>query len=281
MARSTMLAMTAAAFLLGDPPPTSPAEAIAQARPLLDAAIKAAPEPNKDMKAFRENGDGLRAAHALLKGQSKEGFKQAAFQGAWNEMVTLFNYHGAKPVPDYQLKAVRMASHPIQIGLPVGRGWTYTDLDPGEDQQFWGTVKRTLPNARMVCEIKIWVYRWDTVYSGTGGENAKGLAEGAMGGDREGMKKVSFRSPRIVTKGMSRGFPKTSYYEIVGEDDKLGPVRRRNYYVKGSNTTYNFECIEWRKTEPADDPWTAWQTSGPDPEVEAVLASFEDVGGKK
>ncbi len=261
----------AAALLLavpGDPPPATPEEAIAFARPLVEPARKAKPGEAKEI------ADGLRKAIDALKAQSKAGLKDQKFQVLWNESISLGHFLGLKPLPDYAPEEVRMTSHPVKFAFPFGRGWNFLPLRPGKDDQLWGEISRTLPNGRVTCRIRFWIYRWDTVYSGTGGENAKGLAEGNFEADRENMTKVTSRSPRVVTTRMSRGFPKASFYEVAGVDDKLGPARRRNYYVKGASTTYNFEVIEMRKTEEADDAFTAWQCQGPDPELAYLIESF-------
>ena len=266
--------------LAGDGDPKSPAEAVALARPLLEAARKANPAESKEIT------EGLRKGLDALKAQSKGGFKQtgaalAEYETIWNEGASLGAYHGLKPLPEYRLEEKRMRTHPIRFGVPSGRGWAFKEMVPGKDDQLCGEVSKTLPNGRLVRRIQFWFYRWDTVYSGTGGENAKGIAEGNFLADRGNMTKVTARSPRVITARMSRAFPKASFYEVAGVDDKLGPARRRNYYVKGSATTYNFEVVEMQKTEETDDPWTRWQTAAPDPELEAVLESFGEYEVKK
>jgi hypothetical protein len=291
MRPSTGVALLASCFVLSGTPfrgavaaddqPKTLSDAMAAASPLLEPVRKAAAVLDKNSAAHKAIADPVHRALDLLKGQSREGFRNPGFQTLWNDAVSLGNYHGLKGIPAFQLEPKTMTAFPIQMGLPVGRGWEFRELRPGKDDQLWGDITRTLPGGRLVREIKIWVYKWTTVYSGVGGENAKELAEGNMEVDRGTMKKVAFRSNRIVTARMGRGFPKTSYYEIVGEDEKLGPVRRRNYYVKGTTTTYNFEVIELRRTEASDDPWTRWQVEGNDPELDAVLEAMEDVGGKK
>ena len=263
-----------------DEVPASPAAAMEQARPLLDAAQKAVPEKDNSLKAFKDNADGLRSAWNLLKGQSKEGLKQGEFQGQWNHLTSLFHYHGVSPGPEYQLEKMELARYPVRFGLPTGRGWDFREGVVSSDTQICGDILKTLPNGRVVHEIRIWIYDWNTLYQSAEGdfkgENAKGLAERSMAIDRTAMEKVTFRSTRIVTARMSRGFPKASFYEISGAAKGGGAVRRRNFYVKGNSTTFNFEVIEFQKTAPEDDAWTVWQTSGPDSELDAVVESFEE-----
>ena len=262
--------------LAEDSAPASPTDAVTQARPLIDAAKAAKPVDSKDSKKFKENADPLRNAHSLLKGHTKEGFKLAAFRTAWNELASLFQYHGVKPAPEHHMTEEVHRFLAIKLAYPANRGWFYTEKFPGKDDQLWGEITKSLGEDRPARIVKIWAYRWDTTYSDIGGENAKGLAEKDLENDRMNMTKVTFRSDRVVTARLSKGFPKTSYYEVVGEDEKYGPVRRRNYYVKGKVTTLNFEVIESRRTRPEDDAWTAWQAAEETCELDAVLASFED-----
>jgi hypothetical protein len=291
MARRTVLAALLGAALAlpaASPPaaaqdgaPANPAGAVAQARPLIDAARATKPIDPNESKRFKENGDVLRKALDLMKGQTKDGFEQVAFVRAWNELASLFHYHGVKGGPEHRMRSVTMQVLPIRFAYPAERGWTFQEKYPGKDDQQWGELVKRIGAERPVRIVKIWMYRWDTVYSDVGGENAKKIAEGNMEYDRAKFKKVTFRSDRIVTARLSRGFPKTSYYEIVGDDESYGPARRRNYYVKGKSATYNFEVIEIRRTEEADDPWTAWQAAGESCELDAVLASIEEFEKKK
>jgi len=275
----------AAALAVGEDAAT-PEQAIAKARPLLDAAIAAAPVANKDTKDFKVIADGIRAGFDALKGLSKEGLKDPSVKATWNEAVSLAHYHGLKPIPDYQVEKRTTASYPVNFSLPLGRGWSLKDLVPQKGDQRWAEITKTLPNGRVVRQVIVWVYLWQTLYSvgggkTIGGENAKELAETGMEFDRERFSKIKFRSNRIVTARLSKGFSKASYYEIVGEEKSLGDLRRRNYYVKGETATYCFEVLEFRKTAPEDDAWTKWQSEGDDPELALILESLADGGGMK
>jgi hypothetical protein len=284
LALAAALAVPGAAPLpavAGDEDPKTPQEAMERARGALEKARTTPPVSNKESRDHMVLVESVNGALDLLKGQSKEGFGNAEFQALWNDAVSLGHFHGVKKVPDFQLQTRDFSLQPLRAGLPVGRGWALKEHRIVPNEQLCAEITRSLAEGRVTRHVKIWFYKWNTSYSGTGGENAKGLAEKDLENDREGMKKISFRSNRVVTARLSRGFPKTSYYEIAGEDEKLGPLRRRNYYVKGKTTTYNFEVIEYRLAKPDDDPWTKWQVEGDDPELKAVLESLEDTGDRK
>ena len=87
------------ASMAKDGDPTTPAEAIAIARPLLDEARKAKPGESK------ETAVSVRRAIDALKSQSKDGFKLAGaklieFESLWNEAITVGVYHGVKRSPN-------------------------------------------------------------------------------------------------------------------------------------------------------------------------------------
>lgn len=253
----------------------TPAEAMALARPLLDEAIKAEPQANKTTKGFRVNAALVRDAHEHLKGQSKKGLEIKEFREMWNEMISLGHFHNVSPLPDYEITSVEPRSIPLHVELPVGRGWTL--IEPG-DSQLKAEIVKTIQPGRVLRKIRVWMYQWNVTYSGIGGENAKNLAEASLKNDQAALAKVVRRSDRVATIRMGKGFPKTNYYEVIGEDKELGPVRIRNYYVKGKTTTYNFEVIEYRKTTEEDSPWIRWQCEGDDPELGWILETASDLG---
>ena len=270
-------AALAFAFVAG---PGALEDAITGATEKIGPALQAAALADKGSKDQKPHIEAVKGALDLLKGVAKEGEKDERFLSLWNKVVTLGEYHGVKGLPEYRTQDVTLPAYPIRGRIPVGRGWWMGAPKDDMDGQLCGEILRNISDTRVIRQVRVWVYRWDTVYSGTGGENAKGLAEKDMNADRGGMKKVTFRSQRVVTARLSAGFPKTNFYEIVGETDG-GPIRIRNYYVKGSTTTYNFEVREFRRTDTADSPFVKWQIAETDPELASILASLEDVAPKK
>jgi hypothetical protein len=274
-------AASVAPGLAGDEVPKSPAQALERARPLLDNAAALPPFVDREAKVFLDMAAGLRSALALLKGQEKAGAEDPAFLAAWNETVSLGHYHGMRNLPEYRLEVEGVRGCPLRLGLPAGRGWTYRDAPAEKTEVQVGLVARKLPDGRLVRSITFSHFAWNTLHDGIGGENARGLAEAALRRDRSGMQKITFRSDRVATVRMGRGFPKANGYEIVGEHKDLGPVRYRGFYVKGASTTYAFEVAEFRKVAEGDSPWVRWQIEGNDPELDAVLESLDDAAGRK
>jgi hypothetical protein len=279
--------LLAACFLFAAPPlagaqdSTTPPwqEAMNAAGPLLDAAKKAT--PSTTTPEGKAASAGVLSAYALLKPKQKEGLKEDGFRGMWNLLITLGHFHGLKAVPtEYQLDKGAVPSQPVRYALPAGRGWDARNPAEKSDQ-LWKEITKTLPNGRVVRHIKVWVYNWMTVYSGIPGENEKGLAEEGLKADRSTAVKITFRSNEVVKGRLGRGMPKAYFYEVSGVDKELGPVRRRNFYVKGTSKTFCIEVIELRKLGIDDDAWTQYQTAGEqDYELDAVLDSFEDLGSK-
>ena len=251
------------------------AQAIAEAGPLVEAARTA--KPGDDAAVVKA----AKKAVELLRPFRSASSDDAAFALVWNDALAAAEYQGLKLADECVLKAEVMPSYPISFGLPVGHGWVFTPLRPGEDDQLWGEITKTVPTDRVLRRVKIWVYRWDATYSGTGGENSKGLAEGDLANDRYKMVKVKSRSDRVTAVALSKSFPRAYFYEVVGDDLQLGDARRRNYYVKGTMCTYNFEAIEIRRTDPKDDPYSAWLASGEQHELDSVLKSIEAVAAEK
>jgi hypothetical protein len=250
-------------------------EAATKAKPLLDAArtAKAAETP--------EIAKGVRAAIDALAPFVKAKKGDPSFAAGWNEALSLGHFHGVKPAAEYVSEPTDMGSHPIRFGLPKGRGWAFTPRRPGPDDQLWGEIRKTVAGARLCRHVKVWVYDWDSTYSDVGGENAKGLAKMDLETDRYVSTKIISRSTRVTMVRLNKEFPQAAFYELVGEDPELGPVRRRNYYVKGKTRTYNFEVIELRKTEATDSPFVAWQCAAETSETDAILESITDTSDLK
>jgi hypothetical protein len=281
--RTTLVATAIALVALASPrvgaqdeAPKSVTEAVSRAKPLLEVAAKKPVEPQKDLKAFKETAADLRRVHELLKPMAKEGATDSSFQSAWNDLVSLHHYHGLDKIPEPVWVKRDLGAQLLRLTLPASRGWAIAREGAHNQAQEAAYIHRVLSDNRITREIKIWAYQWNIDYSGVGGSNAKNLAEMFLEADREVFKRITFRSDRVVTAYFNKAFPKTSYYEIVGEDAARGPVRRRNYYVKAKTVTFNFEILEWRKASAEDPPWVRWQCEGKDPELEAILASIEE-----
>jgi len=271
----------AAAALAGDAPrggelPKTPDEALAWSKPAIEAARKAKSAETSDVVK------GIRRAVDWMQPHFKAGSSIDAWAAAWNEALTLSRFHQLKPTFDYAMEQVTAVRNSIQFGVPKGRGWRFDAKTPGKDEQSWGVVSRTLSDGRKAADIDISEYRFDTIYSGTGGENAAELAKDRLLYDREQFSKVDSSSQQAATRSLGKGFSRAYYVEVVGTLAKdAGPGRMRTWFTKGKVRTYAFDVTEFRATAPTDDPFVAWQKSVEDPELEAVLRSIDEVEPKK
>ena len=136
-------------------------------------------------------------------------------------------------------------------------------------------MTRSRPNRKLLRRIKLWRYRWDTRYSGVGGENYKQLAEEIFEIDREIAKDHGFKaSKKLTIKKLNREFSRAYYYFMEEIDKELkAKVRTHNYYIKGKTATFNFEVTDVLAVYENDDDVTRWLTTEEGPEVMALLRS--------
>ncbi|MDJ0521903.1 MAG: hypothetical protein QNJ90_07485 [Planctomycetota bacterium] len=205
------------------------------------------------------------------------------FAYAWNELVTLARYHGVKVKPSYVTRQLPIGYWRLLIDVPITPRWRWRW--PKEDQH---TVALTVAavNGKPMRKIDLWRYKWDTIYSGVGGENAKKLAQELYKIDRDIAHKMTRKaSKKMVAKRLNKHFSRAWYYWAQDFDEKLNaPTKRHNYYIKGKTATFNLEVIDIDSISWELGPVSAWMEREGDPEVAHVLASVRlnpDFGKKK
>jgi hypothetical protein len=254
--------------------PKTFSEALKRAEPLIEAArgAKSAETP--------EIAKGIRRAVDWMQPFRKAGSESTNFSHAWNEALTLSKFHGNKPTGEYILApgeaiytgAVQQGK--LRYGTPAGRGWCWQDGQSGPNLQSWGEIRHELPDGTLLAKIRVSVYRFSTIYSGVDGADATGLAEIFFKLHRGKMTKLVSRSPQVNAKPLSRGFPRANYFEIVGGHADDGTVRMRSWFAKTSNTTIEFDAIEYRGASDGTSPVQDWQRNVQSPELEAALQSI-------
>ena len=253
--------------------------AVREAMPIVEAARKAAKgnaDTCKALKAARASLEpfaaATRAAH-----WSEIGEKSVAFANTWDALLTLSEFHGAPGKPEFVLDRNEILWKRYLLGLPIGNAWSWEYNTNAKDKdQLHMFVNQKRPNGQKLRQIKVWTYRWDTVYSGVGGENSKGLAKMMHDVDRDSTAKSGRKvSPEVTAKKLNAEFDRVYYYFVEGLDvDEEKHLRRDNYYMKGNNLTFNFEVITYLDPTDGDDEVTKWQAGQTDPEVKAVLESL-------
>lgn len=254
--------------------------AVIEARKVVEAARKAPKGQAETTKALKEAraslepfASGIRAAHW----DPGKGEKNVAFAATWNGILTLCGFHGVSGKFEFVLDRNEVLWKRYHLGLPTSTAWSWKyNADPKNNDQLHMFVDQQRPNGKKLRQIKVWTYRWDTVYSGVGGENYKGLAKMMFDVDRDITARSKRKSSNAVTaKRMNAEFDRVYYYFVEGLDvDEEKRLRRDNYYMKGSNLSFNFEVITYLDPTEGDDEVTKWQCGEGDPEIAAVLESL-------
>jgi hypothetical protein len=248
--------------------------AVKRAKPLVAKARKAERKAKEAKEALREAEAAMRPyAKAVREGcwtLKKVPKRLRPFAETWNEMVTVGRYHGVKTKGGYILERIRFAYHGLLGGVPVSSRWRWKW--PSTDQ-LSVHFRLLRPGSDSVLRyIKVWRYRWDTLYSGVGGENAKELAEEILelekiDARREGRKV----SKKVTVRKLNRHFRRCYYYYAETFDVDLEEhVVSRNFYFKGKTATFCVEVID-RKKAAGDDAVTLWRLEDEGVEVRAFL----------
>lgn len=226
------------------------------------------------MKALAARADAARADAAKSEAQGRTHRK---FGSVWNDALTALRWHGA-PAPEYVTTGVTtFRDAGLTLRYPMGGCWCHEYS--GDNDQLLLTIKQKALTGAMLCEVRIWTYRWDTVYSGIGGENYVKLAREMLEVDRQGLPgKDTKVSARVMSTSIHAHLPRAQFYFVEGYDSEIeGRLRCLNYYRKDDARTYNVEFIVRLDPVEDEDPLTSWQRTDDDPERAAFLKSLAPV----
>ncbi|MEE8106541.1 MAG: hypothetical protein V3T86_13480 [Planctomycetota bacterium] len=253
------------------------AESIEAAGPLIAGARKADRKSKDARDTVKEAVRILRPRVKMVrKGcwTTKKVTHLRAFAQTWNEMITVAHFHGLKPKGGYILERISFAYGRLIGAVPVSTRWRWKW--PRTDQL--AVEFRILrPDEKSVMRhIKVWRYKWNTVYSGVGGENAKKLARAILEIERDNARGTGRKASKTVgVRKLNRHFPRAHYYFAQTFDDDLQKdVTSRNYYFKDKTARFCVEVIEL-KGKPSDDQILAWRVKDKDPELRAFLDSIK------
>jgi hypothetical protein len=249
---------------------------------------KTAPRSDKEIQAFLKAEVAALApvtanVRAWMEGPDDTGTNanrppdhRHAFASAWNDLFTLSHLHGVPPPKAKLFMRPRKMDDRLEYRYPVSTRWS-ADL-PGEDQKrlvltqkgFGGAVLRTL---------NVHVYRWDTTYSGVGGENCQKLAEVLWKLDKEiYANRARDASRGVEVKRLNAKIPRSYYYFARGVDpEKETLTKVQNWYFKGKRHTYALELIENLDEKVAKVEADKWLQAEGNVEIAAVLDSFAPV----
>jgi hypothetical protein len=285
----------AARLLLGAALLFVPARGPASADAALDAGIeradaavaraKSAPKADKGLQAFLKAEMAaldpvtttVRSWMDVLVNANKPADERHAYASAWNDLLTLTHLHGVSPGKAKHFLRERKVEDQLMYQYPVSTRWTAEY--PNEDQKklvltqkgFGGAVLRTL---------MVHVYRWNTVYSGVGGENCQKLAEVLWKLDKEiYANRARDASRGVEVKRLNAKIPRSYYYFARGVDPvKETLTKVQNWYFKGWATTFAIELVENLDEKVVKVDPDKWLQAEGDPEIAAVLDSFALMG---
>jgi hypothetical protein len=243
-----------------------------EAHPRVDAARyleRGCPEARTELRALDEL---LRPA---LKAARKAGESEAsdAFVAMANQLLTVAAYPKVLVREEYLTVDVPVMTNTLTFRVPRGPTWARTYLT---EDRLEVVISQKRPDDSLPRRIRVHRYRWDTVHSDVGGEDAQGLADAIREAETELVELLGGKVGPLLTRRISTQFNRAHYYEVEELDiEAKTRVRRLEYYVKARTATYNLEITEFPAL-PTGDPVTAWQAGKDDPELEAVLASIWD-----
>jgi hypothetical protein len=224
--------------------------------------------------------DRVEEARSKLAPGPRKSSEHRLIAGIWNDAVTVARYHGVAARPAYVLDTIpTFQDAGISLSFPSSDRWTYTYTR--KSQHILSIFQKTAAG-KTVCEVKVWFYRWDTDYSGVGGENYVKLAKVMLEADRAAMAGARVKaSPRVQAAHLNPEFPRAQTYFVEGLDAEEGAyVRRLNYYLKDKSRTYNVELVVHIDALAGEDAVTTWQRTEACPEREALLRSIAPVPEK-
>lgn len=232
-----------------DPVPKDLDAAVAKAHPLLEK-VRAAPQGGKEAKAL------LKEVFACL--------------GPFEKCYVLEGW--VKRKRGYITDVVRAAGWRLLLDVPLS---DTIDWEWEKSDQLQAEFTISLPDEKPRKVLQLWVYEWDTTYSGVGGENAGKLARVIFDSDKYFAKSNDRKaSSKVVTKRLNRHFTRSYHYWNADFDKKHeAEVRHNHWYVKGKDVTYTFEVIGYARWEKTYDAYHTWLLESDGPLVQAILAS--------
>jgi hypothetical protein len=260
-----------------DPGPDDLARITSEAGPKVEELRKAARGSPEAAAALREAMEGLRPFADGVRKQVREDREKAteaqrAFAHRFNELLTLARFHKVTIREEYICETRAVARKRLLVEIPVTPYWK---LEHKSEDQLTTVLTQSRPNGKPLRTVEVWRYRWDTNYSGVGGENYKALAEQIYELDREEARALGGKASALQVKRLSRDFKRAYYYAVELHDPDLKKdVRRREYYIKGKGATFNFAIVDFWEASSDDDALTLFEAKGEGVELMHVLESL-------
>ena len=258
------------------------AEATKAARPYLEAALREEQGSSAAKKAVKAGIDLLRPHAKTVREVYSESGKGRSDQhwfyaDVFNQLLTLAKYHKSRIRESYIGYWAWSGKGNMQLLVPVRRGWTIKYHD--DKDQHCSSISQRDPNKDLIALVQVHRYKWNTTYSGVGGENARKLAEGIHESDRESAREDGDRCTGLKTKRFNKHFTRSHYYRVKYKDPKVGfAFYRDEYYVKGTWSTFNIVVLTYRTKAQDKSPFEKWRAEE-HPELEWLLSTMDSREG--
>ncbi len=233
------------------------ADAVATARSAKQACPAAKTAVKSAMKVLRPHAKAMRIAYVKAEERMKGVYRQ--FAGHFNEALTLAAYHKVTVREAYIAYARRIGFGRLDSLIPVSPHWRW-DFPEDEDQHCV-TITQARRSGGVLAQIEVHRYKWNTIYSGVGGENAEKLADVLCEIDDDIARDDGDKCSRVKVKKFSRNFKRSHFYKVTYKDPAPGkPAVREEYYVKGRTATFNFQITYHQPKMKEPDAFTLWQS---------------------
>lgn len=259
------------------PPVQRYQEAVDKFKPILGRLVRASPKDRDAKKTLKSTFDEMVELAEPLRAPVLGSTRWA--KGAYSEFIKLFNravlLHGffdTKCKEDFICWQLEVGYRRMVMLIPAEMGWGWKW---SKEEQLSVTMTCRNRHRRMISEIEIWYYRWDTLYSGVGGENAKKLAERIRDIDVSKAKEKGGKVSRIKIQRLSRDISRAYVYTI--RDAKRTSdcsLIKREIYVKGRTATFNIATREAVKAHDSESKFDAWRRSSGDADLDFMLSSL-------
>ncbi|MCP5070931.1 MAG: hypothetical protein GY946_30575 [bacterium] len=254
-------------------------KATAECRPFLEAARAAkrsSPEAKRAVKA------GIAPLRPYAKTMRKVFARESARPGdhhwfyayAFNELLTLGEYHKSRVREEYIGRWIGTGKGYMQMLMPARGQWGIKFH--ADEEQHCSTLTQKDAKGRIISKVQVHRYKWNTLYSGVGGENARKLADDIRELDLESAKEDGDKCSSVKVKKFSKHLPRSHYYRVTYKDPKIGfAIIRDEHYVKGDRATFNIVVVSYRQELQDADAFAKWQSTE-QPELKWMLSTMRN-----
>ena len=196
------------------------------------------------------------------------------YAAAWNDLLTLARHHGVATGKERHLvKERKPAFWNLLATFPVSGRWR---IEYPEEDQKSAVLTQKNASGKTIRTVVFYRYRWNTTYSGIGGENAQKLAEVLWKLECEVYAERARDASRSVEiRNLNKNVARSYYYFVRGPDpDDKREKRTRSWYFKGKRNTFCVQVIDELDASLATTELDRALQAEADPEIALVIDSI-------